>query len=143
MPGAHSRRGANSCLRSPTGFTFSIQFVRIALLTGCLLTSLPAPGAFLTVDTIADELNNGSSCSLCEAINRINVVRNGRGCVREPSQAGYGTDDQIVVPPGQYDLSRTGNGDNASATVIRCQVTGNSGSGSGAGGMGNDGYLTL
>jgi len=184
----------------------------LLLLFALYLASQSASSAFLTVDTTADVFNRvdqSGDCSLREAINRINVGSNGRGCV-DSSADGYGTDDQIVVPSGQYDLTRSGtwndNGDldllkdvafhgsgasathviqsvgnnervfelasgvtvyfndmtvsggtanvdfagagiqvgsGASATLIRCQVTGNTGSGSAAGGIGNNGSLTL
>ncbi|MFP3940549.1 MAG: choice-of-anchor Q domain-containing protein [Thermoanaerobaculia bacterium] len=70
-----------------------------------LLTTLPAGAATLTVDTTGDELDpspNGA-CSLREAVESANRDADFGGCVGDGA---YG-DDTIVLPAGDYRLTRT------------------------------------
>ena len=70
----------------------------------CLLVPSVASAATISVTTTTDELDEGSRCSLREAINSANQDSNtaAEGCI-----AGDGA-DRIVVPAGRFPLNRSG-----------------------------------
>lgn len=83
--------------------------VFVAAVVGVLLASGVAQAATITVNTTADELNNGV-CSLREAVMAANTDTAVDGCV-----AGSGA-DVIVVPAGTYDLRLSPSGSDGAAS---------------------------
>src|SRR5688572_11612569 len=86
--------------RSPAG---RLRWVLLSLAV-CLLVPSAASAATISVTTTTDELDEGSRCSLREAITSANADSNtgAEGCV-----AGNGA-DRIVVPAGRFPLNRSG-----------------------------------
>src|SRR5690349_5097691 len=80
-----------------------LRWVLLGLMA-CLLVPSAASATTISVTTTTDELDEGSRCSLREAINSANQDSNtaAEGCV-----AGDGA-DRIVVPAGRFPLNRTG-----------------------------------
>ena len=80
-----------------------LRWVLLGLMV-CLLVPSAASAATISVTTTTDELDDGSRCSLREAITSANADANtgAEGCI-----AGDGA-DRIVVPAGRFPLNRSG-----------------------------------
>ncbi|HEX3035768.1 MAG TPA: choice-of-anchor Q domain-containing protein [Thermodesulfobacteriota bacterium] len=76
------------------------------------LPVLTGQAAVITVDTTDDEFNDGTDCSLREAIQAANTNADFGGCVGAGS---YGT-DTINLDAATYTLTLAGAGENANAT---------------------------
>src|SRR3954451_8766592 len=89
--------------------------VRLLAVAALCMVALPgsALGATITVDTTADEVAPGGTCSLREAVISANTNAGVGGC----PAGGTGT-DSIVVPARttHYVLAQAGDGEDASAT---------------------------
>jgi CSLREA domain-containing protein len=95
------------------GATRTSSLVLAILLVTSALAIAPVPvaqAATLTVTTVADELNNDGDCSLREAVRAANLDAAVDACA-----AGSGA-DVILLPRGNYRLTRLGFGEDAAAT---------------------------
>ena len=96
----------------------------ISLAIALLLIVLPMPpvtyalgsGVDIQVSTTADESDvsgNGAGCSLREAIHTSNIGSNFGGCIRIFN---FTSNDTIILPSGNYALTRTGSGEDLDIT---------------------------
>lgn len=78
----------------------------VFLLLAALVSSIPALGATITVNTFLDETNAGDSlCSLREAVMSVNAGADQGGCAADVSTNAYGTNDTIILQGGTYTLT--------------------------------------
>jgi CSLREA domain-containing protein len=81
----------------------------LAAIVGALAIPAAASGATISVTTTADEFDEGSRCSLREAVWSAN---NDAGTKADGCVVGAGS-DTVLVPAGTYRLTRTGTDENA------------------------------
>ena len=105
------------------------KLINTSLLTLGIAVAItnPVTAATITVDTIADEVNNNAACSLREAI--INANNNNTSGSSDCAAGAAGV-DEILLPAGTYTLSIAGRGEDAAATgdldITDVDTTGNS-----------------
>lgn len=96
-----------------SGLKKFLTLLTVILFTGSLLLGTAAPARAATsivVTTTSDQYGTGTACSLREAIVAANTDKTFGGC-----PAGSGV-DSIEIPAGNYQLTRTGSGEDSSAT---------------------------